>query len=223
MVVMEMSELLWRHDQFVVKLESDYRLSGYEILDSQSYQHEFGGYVPDLVVRKGERVTLIEVQSTDKVATHPRIGDLRKQVENNGYGFAVKIVPRTPVPRPLEEYPERVRELLSRARILADDGDQDLALLASWIAIEICVRTFVQREGVELERPPQSREIISMAADWELIEEKQLPEMRVLMDLRSRIAHGYASGSSAAMVQKAIAYAQDLASKTGLIPGISPS
>src|SRR5947207_1535033 len=87
------SDLLREHVGFIEDLKEDYVQRGFRILEAESIESKLG-YHPDLVVMRGNQITVVEVKQAGHVS--PRIRELRQKAENLGYDFELKVIPRIP-------------------------------------------------------------------------------------------------------------------------------
>jgi hypothetical protein len=215
MGVVEMSDLVRAYNDYLGELRADYISRGFRIISADEIASRLG-FRPDLVVAHDGEITVIEVKSTDR-APPGRINELRKRAERLGYGFELKVVPRAPKKRTGPEHTTRVPGLLSDAQRFFDADRLDLALLLSWIALEISIRV-LDLPGSNGEEPVTSTgDLIRAATDLELISEDDLADVRAIAELRNRVVHGFETEVPRRLVARAIELANRIAKVARLI------
>lgn len=214
MGVVEMSDLIREYNDFVGELRADYVSRGFRIISADEIASKLG-FQPDLVVARDGEITVIEVKSTDRTPS-ARINQLRKRVEELGYRFELKVVPRAPKKRTGPEAATRVPELLSDAQKFFGADRLDLALLLSWIALEISIRVSDARMTNAREPVTLTGDLIRSAAELELISEDDLADVRAIGELRNRLVHGFETDIPRRLVARAIELATRIAQEAKL-------
>jgi hypothetical protein len=189
MGVVEMSDLVREYRDFVDGLRVDYLSRGFRVISAEEISSKLG-FRPDLVVAQDGEITIIEVKSTDRTPPS-RINELRKRAEHLGYRFELKVVPRAPIKRKGPEHTTKVPGLLADAEKFFDADRLDLALLLSWIALEISIRVVDARMTNARQPVTLAGDLIRTATDLELISEDELADVRAIAELRSRVVHGF--------------------------------
>ncbi len=207
--MVEMSDLIRGYNDFVGELRADYASRGFRIISADEIASKLG-FQPDLVVAQNGEITVIEVKSTDRMPP-ARINELRRRVEQLGYRFELKVVPRAPKKRTGPEHTARVPGLLADAENFFDADRPDLALLLAWIAFEISVRVLAARKANVQEPPTLTGELIKIAADLEVISEDDLADVRAIAELRNRVIHGFETEIPRRLVARAIELARQIA------------
>ena len=214
MGVVEMSDLIREYNDFVDELRADYVSRGFRIIPADETSSKLG-FEPDLVVAQDGEITVIEVKSADRMPP-ARISDLRKRVEQLGYRFELKVVPRAPKKRTGPENTTRVRQLLTDAEQFFNADRLDLALLLSWIALEISIRVLDARMTNAQEPVTSPGDVIRAATDLELISEDDLADVRAIAELRNRVVHGFETEVPHGLVAQAIELASRIAKEAKL-------
>jgi hypothetical protein len=155
------------------------------------------------------------VKATDRT-NHARINDLRKHAERLGYRFELKVVPRAPTKRRRPEHRNKVPELLADARRFFEADRLDLALLLSWIALEISIRVLDTRILNGQEPVTSTGDLIRVATDLELISEDDLADVRAIAELRNRVVHGFETEIPRRLVARAMELAGRIAEEAKL-------
>jgi hypothetical protein len=209
-----MSDLIREYNDFVGELRADYVSRGFRIISADEISSKLG-FRPDLVVAHDGEITVIEVKSTDR--TPPaRINELRKRVERLGYRFELKVVPHAPKKRRRPEHTTRVPGLLADAQKFFDADRLDLALLLSWIALEISIRVRDAPTSNGKEPVTSTGDLIRTASDLELISEDDLADVRAIAELRNRVVHGFETEIPRGLVARAIELASRIAMEAKL-------
>jgi hypothetical protein len=214
MGVVEMSDLIREYGDFVDELKAEYVSRGFSIISADEISSKLG-FRPDLVVAHNGEITVIEVKATNR--TPPaRINELRKRAERLGYRFELKVVPRTPTKRRSPEHRTRVPELLTDAQRFFEAERLDLALLLSWIALEISIRVLDARMLNGQEPVTSTGELIRVATDLDLISEDDLADVRAIAELRNRVVHGFETETPRRLVARAMELAGRIAEEAKL-------
>jgi len=209
-----MSDLVREYNDFVGELRADYVSRGFRLISADEIASKLG-FRPDLVVAQDGKITVIEVKSTDR--TPPaKIAELRKRVEQLGYRFELKVVPSAPKKRRGPEHATRVPGLLADAQKFLDADRLDLALLLSWIALEISIRILDAPTSNGKEPVTSTGELIRAATDLELISEDDLADIRAIGELRNRVVHGFETEVPRRLVARAIELAGRIAEEAKL-------
>ena len=209
-----MSDLIRSYRDFLDELKADYVNRGFRIVSAEEISSKLG-FRPDLVVAKDGQITVVEVKSTDRVLP-ARIKELRHRVEQLGYRLELKVVPRVPKRRTALEHPSKVPGLLTDAQKFFDADRLDLALLLSWIALEISIRILDARTSNGMEPVTQTGDVIRAAIDLELISEDDLADVRAIAELRNRVVHGFETEIPRRLVARAIELAGQIAKRAKL-------
>jgi uncharacterized protein YutE (UPF0331/DUF86 family) len=209
-----MSDLIREYKDFIDELRADYLSRGFRIIPADETSSKLG-FQPDLVVAQDGEVTVIEVKSMDR-APLARINDLRKRVERLGYRFELKVVPRVPKKRAGPEHTTKVPQLLSDAEEFFKADRLDLALLLSWIALEISIRVLDARMTDAQEPVTSTGDLVRTATELELISEEELTDVRAIAELRNRVVHGFETEVPRRLIAQAIELARRIAKEAKL-------
>ena len=92
----------------------------------------------------------------------------------------------------------------------------DLALLLSWIALEISIRVLDARMTDAQEPVTSTGDLVRTATDLELISEEELTDVRAIAELRNRVVHGFETEVPRCLVAQAIELARRIAKEAKL-------
>jgi len=106
--------------------------------------------------------------------------------------------------------------LLADAQKFLDADRLDLALLLSWIALEISIRILDAPTSNGKEPVTSTGELIRAATDLELISEDDLADIRAIGELRNRVVHGFETEVPRRLVARAIELAGRIAEEAKL-------
>jgi hypothetical protein len=142
-------------------LAEEYRSRGYEVIEEPSpaqLPDFLSGYHPDLLVRKDDEATIVEVKSRSSLAKDPRIRELARLLQAKPHwNFELVVVgegEQFNAPegaRPFER--EDILRGIEAAERLLESGFSEAALLIAWSTSEATVRLLTEEEGIILDRP----------------------------------------------------------------------
>jgi REase_AHJR-like len=100
-----MNSLIRTYNDFIEQLKEEYAARGFQIVPSREVSTQLN-FKPDLVVRRGNEVTIVEVKTSGRISAG-QLTEMRRQAENLGYRFELKVLPRAPRKsvRPDEAHP----------------------------------------------------------------------------------------------------------------------
>lgn len=214
-----MSDLIRQYEEFVQDLRAEYANRGYSTLPPQEFSSVLG-FQPDLVLRRGDETRIVEVKAGPR-PSRPLVQEMRQRAEAQGYRFDLKILPRSPQRRTGPPDQSKVAQLLDEARDFFAQKRYDLALILSWIAIEICVRVIAARENAVSDPVIQSSDVVRFATEFDMITEDYLHIVRAIAELRNRLVHGFETEVPPELVNEAIKLSWNFASRARLLPPAS--
>jgi REase_AHJR-like len=214
MGVVEMSDLIRDYKEYIEELRHEYAARGFSILSPDQISQELT-FHPDLVVSRDNTITVIEIKSSGRTSKQS-VEAMRRKAASLGYGFELKVLPRAPKKSTHSTDTTEVPRLLQEARELFKNGKIDLALLLSWITIEISVRAESVRAQQSYEPVTATEDVIRTAAELELISEEDLLNLRAIAELRNRVVHGFRTELPPDLVQFAINLADEIARRANL-------
>ena len=179
-------------------IAEDYRSRGYEVIEEPSPDQLpdlLSGYQPDLLVRKGDEVLVVEVKTRSSLSKEPQVRQMAQMLQKEpGWRFELVLVAegqklRLPeAARPLAR--EDVLQRAASAERLLDSGFSEAALLAAWSALEAAVRMLTEEEGIMLERMIPSY-VVDQAVANGVISRDEYNLLTDAMEYRNALVHGF--------------------------------
>lgn len=177
----------------VEQIANEYKDKGYEVVvepEVRQLPGPLAGFRPDLVVRRGDEVVVIEVKSRASLGD-PRLQALAEAVRSQpGWRFELVLLrPELGPPGTREWTDADVMHTLSQVETLLGSGHQEAALLLAWSAAEAALRLLAHKERLELERedaPYLLKLLVSRAA----LTRAQYDLLWDVLQSRNAVAHG---------------------------------
>jgi hypothetical protein len=181
------------------RVREQYEAEGYEVFSGLPTEKDdpLSVYRPDLVLRKGADVIVIELKHSLETRDTEDLQKLRAQIESHpGWHFRLLFAgnpfqaPRM-TSRAGSKATSDMRRRISEARGLFDRGDFAGAITFLWIAIEAALRTYFSRSG---ELPTSGVTAVSMLRrlyEEGLITETDYNLLAESYRLRSNAVHGF--------------------------------
>jgi hypothetical protein len=213
-----MTELLREYSDFLEDLRENYRRRGFEILPNSNFKSQLG-YEPDLVIRRGDKITVVEIKNSSHISPIG-IRELRRRAETEGFDFELKVIPRMPKKSSVKDDTASLPQLLADARRFFRTKKLDLAVFELWRVIEISIRS-VSAQAYKDYPMTASGDLIRAAVEFDLISEENLPYFRAIAELRNRVVHGFKTELPRDLVARGLDLANDIALKSGLVPELS--
>ncbi|GJD98669.1 MULTISPECIES: hypothetical protein [Methylobacterium] len=185
----------------------DYLDQGWQVGDPRAAQ-DVVGFLPDVVLRKGDRHLVIEV---GQVGGLPRrsVSALRRAVEQHpDWRFEVKLVPSDAPAATDRVAVEEIRDRLDLADRLIADGHGDDALLLAWVAVEANLRRMLADD-----RDSAPGTLLRRAYDEDRISDRELRHLTDWRGLTNRIVHGFRTDTDAAKASALLGLARDLSDR----------
>ncbi|MFP4337551.1 MAG: hypothetical protein ACLFQP_06435 [Halothece sp.] len=183
----------------LLKIAEEYRNQGYEVSIHPSVEDlpDFlKNYRPDLVARRGNEATVIEVKSRSSLdsSSMQYLRHLAQILEKNP-GWQFKLVMRNPEEFTYSPQAEgslqapEIQSQLQFAKRLATEHPAS-ALLYSWSLVEATLRLVAEHEGLTLERvdPPY---LVKHLATEGAISRSEYQLLMNVFSLRNAVAHGF--------------------------------
>jgi uncharacterized protein YutE (UPF0331/DUF86 family) len=177
------------------RVAQEYRARGYQVVVSPSGPDlpEFlRDYPPDIVASNDRESVLVEVKDRYSTANLARLRTIAQRIENQP-GWRLAVVSPSLHGGPTEEFRpadmQRIRQLLSEASALQENGHQRAAILLYWAAFEAAMRLAADRYAVEVPRPDTwslMRELVSNG----VLDRDRYQSLNDSFRLRSAFAHG---------------------------------
>jgi uncharacterized protein (UPF0332 family) len=188
-----------REAELLSRVREQYVAEGYEVFSGLPIEKDdpLSVYRPDLVLKKGSDVIVIELKHSLETRDTEDLQKLRAQIESHpGWRFRLLFAgdPFQAYPttvRPGSKATSEIRRRISNARRLFDSVDYAGAITFLWIAIETALRSYFAKSG---ELPTSGVTALSMLR--RLYEEGMVTETdyKVLTEsyrLRSNAVHGF--------------------------------
>lgn len=195
------------------QLKSDWIKSEFEVLQEPMQfrsQLPVKGYIPDFLLRKGDKYTVVEVVQNRKHASSFRIDQIRKAIESKpNWSFVVYYLKDEKtshdLPKPKKE---TVFEILRQAEHQINRGELISALLLAWSSLEAASRL---RHPIIFAKPHTPSSLIAKLAERGHISPDTADSLRGLGKLRNMVVHGdYSAKVSPEPVRELISVVREL-------------
>lgn len=202
-----MSTNLDIQDQEAVRrITEKYQRDGYQVVGESELPPELQPCRPDLVVRKGNELIVIEVAR----ASAPRRPGYWSALAERIYGkhnwhFRIVVLgddKESLALRPLPTLAE-LRARLERTRSLLQEGESQAALLLAWSLLEAAARLRMLDDDGDPARATTPASLIKGLVHLGYLDEAQAESIASAMKLRNAIAHGFVGELSAQEVTDA--------------------
>src|SRR5262245_28060812 len=193
-----MESILSTEKQRAAAIADEYRRKGFEVIEEPSTEQlpDFlSGYHPDLLIRKGEEKTIVEVKSRQSLAKDPQIRNLARLLHARpNWNFELVVVGE-------EEqfgissgtHSLRKEEILPGAETaekLLQSGFSEAALMQAWAISEAAIRVLIEAEGITLDRLP-TLHTFKQAVTNGIISKEDYEFLTKVMKHRNALAHGF--------------------------------
>lgn len=177
----------------VEQIAQEYRDKGYDVLiepEAPQLPGSLAGFRPDLVVRKGDEVVVIEVKPRASLGD-PQLHALAEAVRRQpGWQFELVLIrPESGPPGTKEWDAEDVERNLREVEELLRSGHEEAALLLAWSAAEATLRILAEKEGLVLERH-DAPYLVRLLVTRAVITREQYDQLWQALELRNAVAHG---------------------------------
>jgi REase_AHJR-like len=177
----------------VEQIANEYKDQGYEVLVEPQIPQlpgSLAGFQPDLVVRRGAEVVVIEVKSRESLSD-PRLQALAEAVRRQpGWRFELVLLkPELGPPGTREWSAEDVTDTLSQVETLLRSGHQEAALLLAWSAAEATLRLLAHKERLALERE-DAPYLLKLLVSRGVFTRAQYDLLWDVLQSRNAVAHG---------------------------------
>jgi hypothetical protein len=178
----------------VEELAQEYRDQGYEVLvepETPELPGPLAGFRPDLVVRRGDEVVVVEVKFRESLGD-PRLRELSEAVRRQpGWRFDLVLLRPEPGPPGTKEWTATdVSNHLSQVEALLGFGHQEAALLLAWSAAEATLRLLAKKEGLALQRE-DAPYLLKLLTSRAVLTREQHDLLQEVLQLRNAVAHGH--------------------------------
>jgi REase_AHJR-like len=177
----------------VEQIAQEYRDKGYEVMveaEAPQLPEPLARYRPDLVVRKGDEVVVIEVRPRASLGD-PQLQELAAAVRRQpGWRFELVLIRPEPGPPGTKEWnAEDIAQNLGQVATLLKSGHQEAALLLAWSAAEATLRLLAYEERLALERE-DAPHLLKLLATKAVITREQHDLLWEVLQFRNAVAHG---------------------------------
>ncbi len=189
-------DILLIEKQFTDIKAEEYRGKGYEVLRDAELEM-LPGVIPDLIVRKGDEVRVIEVKTRSSLSVTSAVSEMARVVNAKpGWSFDLLLVGE---PERLDTPPGAqpfgmtdIRRRLAEAEKALTAGFAEAAFLLTWSAGDAIIRTLVAAEGVAIKRTTTPAYLLDMAVVHGAITREDYDHLTNMLRYRNAIAHGFA-------------------------------
>jgi len=188
-----------QHEALMKAVADRYRHDGYEVIVGPGQTvipFDLGSYRPDLIARKGDLTTIIEVKTNAQRASFDQLRAVVEEVKRHmGWRFVLVTGEDVSAPTlPGEEDDQfswdEVAGRVQEAHSLADLGENEAAYLILWIAFERMMRFQARRVALPIDRLAASILIRQLYSQGEL-SMAQFETALSCQSVRDRIVHGF--------------------------------
>lgn len=201
--------------EFLADLAAEFRDDGFDRVDPALLRNELpAGYTPDLVMRRGQEVVVIELKSQHEHRSLEQMRSLKQVIEvKPNWKFKLYVIPESRVKEQPQDNLQDIGQLIKRAKQLNRSGEFEAAAVVLWMAIEVSLRSLLtERQS----RPNPGVSGMSMArslTDFGEIGEDELRLIENAWEMRNRAVHGFRLSPREALPPALIRLAQCLAEK----------
>lgn len=169
-------------------LSNRYLADGFEVISSTS-AFRIGNYIPDLVVKQGDRVILVEVKHRKTPTIEKHLTKLRDQIESRpNQKFEVFFLNELPLPPgPKIQTNATIDELVAAINLMLDENIVAPAFLACWAAFEAAGRRVFNERFSRSQSPGR---VISVLVEEGVLFGELANSLRDLSLKRNKFIHG---------------------------------
>jgi Holliday junction resolvase-like predicted endonuclease len=182
-------------DAAVREAAERYRRAGFEVSEGERIDL-CGGYEPDLVARKGQQVTVVEIKPRSALAADSRIAQVAREIDSMPNWSIELVIVAEPelleAPTVLASLDEvEIEQRLAEVEELMKSDRWESAFLLAWSALEARLRNSVAADGDSEERVTNTRFLLNQASFLGVLDEDEMSIVRSLYEARNAIAHGF--------------------------------
>lgn len=181
----------------LLELAEEYRRKGYEVLlppVPEELPDFLRGYRPDMIVRRGGEVVVVEVKSRPSIAAAQYLEGLARAIEEHP-GWRVELVMTNSedvtypanVEGSLQEH--EIRGQLQVARELVVHHPES-AILYAWSLAEATLRLLANQAGLNIQKPEPPGLLKQLATEG-VISKAEYQLLMNALPLRNAVAHGF--------------------------------
>ena len=205
----------------IQKTAQEYRRKGYEV-SVEPLLDFLPGFRADLIVRKGDESTVIEVKSRSSLAAEPRINELARIIESKpGWSFELLLVSepeKLDSPEGAHAFErETILHRIEEADKSLEAGLPEAAFLLAWSACEAAIRALISMQGIMNKNITRPGYILDQAVYTGVISREEYNHLTTLQRYRNAIIHGFTvSGFSEELVTDLIETVRRIATTDAL-------
>lgn len=180
-------------------LAQEYQHKGYEVIETPGQEQlpEFLlGYHPDLLIRKDNEATVVEVKTRSSLTKEPQLKDLARILHaKQGWNFELVILGedvQLDTPEGAISFKQGdIRQGLETAKQLLTSGAPEAALLIAWSRLEAIVRLIAEEDEVTLNQLDSPSSLLKQAVTNGLIAREDYQLLTRIVKYRNAVAHGF--------------------------------
>jgi hypothetical protein len=178
--------------EFINELRRQHREEGFEELDPKEVQKELNfGYRPDLLFRRGNEVTVIEIKKPTSPIPADHLRQLKSKIESKpGWHFRFFVVPNRQVEIERIDALPQANTTFAMSKSFSNTYPS-IAAVTLWMSLETAMRHLLT---LRKERPSAETSGIAMARrlrDLGELDDDDVRRISELYELRSHAIHGY--------------------------------
>lgn len=193
-----METILSTEKQRAAAIADEYRRKGFDVIEEPMPEQlpEFlSGFHPDLLIRKGEKTTIVEVKSRRSLAKDVQIRELARLLHAKpNWNFELIVVGEeepfgaSDSTRPMKR--DDVLQGLETAEKLLQSGFSEAALMQAWSISEAAIRLLFEADGITPDRLSPLH-TLKQAVTNGIISKDDYEFLTKVMKHRNALAHGY--------------------------------
>lgn len=196
------------HDEKIESLATTYEKEGFAVIKepaSNELPFDLDGYIPDLVISKGDAGMIIEVKTSASCISVDRYQSIAQDISKHpGWRFmlvTLEDVDSENIPTDSNDLPTWAQLVtkLQKARGLFEEGDYEPASLYLWSIFEAALRKRAISQNIPVERLPASKLLNHMYSQGEISVE-DIDVFSEFLVRHNRIAHGISESIDSAMI-----------------------
>jgi hypothetical protein len=186
------------HELLLKSVAERYRQDGYEVIvepRADAIPFDLGGYVPDLIVRKGDLKTIVEIKAQAQRISLDHLRSIVEEIkQHQGWRFVLVTAEDIVDPGPGEGEDqfswETAEHEVEEAKQLSGSGKKEAAFVVLWIALERMMRFQARRVGLPVDRLDPSILIRQLYSQGEL-SMQQFETALSCQQVRNRVFHAF--------------------------------
>jgi hypothetical protein len=204
--------------EFTRRLEEEFREEGFHPLDPAQLREELPpGYIPDLILRRGDEVLVVEIKSQEEHRSLEQVRVLKRMVESKpNWKFRLYVVPQPEAAANLKDNLEDLKKIITRAKQLDRSGEYEAASVMLWVAVEVALRTLLthrqSRPNLGVSGLSMARSLLSLGE----LSENELELIEQGWRRRNLGVHGFRLTPRGPLTPELVALAESLAERANV-------